>query len=190
MWSTTIESLSLPKITNKPFPLFTVLNLIKETKDFNQDNIRIAYQFFKRQGFSNEQVAGILGNFIQESGLDPSKTGNAIGIAQWLGPRRLELEKQATYKGPLLTQLDFVVKELTDRKLYKTADGKGYDTSLTNARVKLFNVKTTPGNEKAAVKEATLVWLQYYEGALGQEETERVGYALDIYQKIIDGKYK
>jgi hypothetical protein len=56
--------------------------------------------------------------------------------------------------------------------------------------VKLFNVKTTPGNEKAAVKEATLVWLQYYEGALGQEETERVGYALDIYQKIIDGKYK
>ena len=189
MWSTTIESLSLPKITNKPFPLFTVLNLVKETKDFNQDNIRIAVQFFRRQGFTNEQIAGILGNFIQESGLDPNKIGYGVGIAQWLGPRRLELEKQATFKGPLLTQLDFVAKELTDRKLYRTADGKGYDTSLTNARVKLFNVRSTPGNELAAVKEATLVWLQYYEGALGQEETERVGYALDIYQKIIDGKY-
>jgi hypothetical protein len=189
MWSTTIESLSLPKITNKPFPLFTVLNLVKETKDFNQDNIRIAVQFFRRQGFTNEQIAGILGNFIQESGLDPNKIGYGVGIAQWLGPRRLELEKQATFKGPLLTQLDFVVKELTDRKLYRTADGKGYDASLTNARVELFKVRSTPGNELAAVKEATLVWLQYYERALGQEEASRIGYALDIYQKIIDGKY-
>jgi hypothetical protein len=189
MWSTTIESLSLPKITNKPIPLFAIINLVKETKDFNQDNIKIAVQFFRRQGFTNEQTAGILGNFIQESGLNPSIVGYGVGIAQWLGPRRLELEKQANYQSSLLTQLDFVVKELTDRKLYKTADGKGYDASLTNARTKLFNVKTTPGSEKAAVKEATLVWLQYYERALGQEETERVGYALDIYQKIKDGKY-
>ena len=154
-----------------------------------KENIKVAYQFFYRQGFSDEQIAGILGNFIQESGLDPNIVGYGVGIAQWLGPRRLELEKQATYKGPLLTQLDFVVKELTDRKLYKTADGKGYDTSLTNARVKLFNVKTTPGSEQAAVKEATLVWLQYYERALGQEEASRIGYALDIYNKITKGNY-
>ena len=189
MWSTTIESLSLPKITNKPTPLFSAINLVKETKDFNQDNIKIAVQFFKRQGFTNEQVAGILGNFIQESGLDPNKTGNAIGIAQWLGIRRLELEKQPNYQGSLLTQLDFVIKELTDRKLYRTADGKGYDASLTNARVELFKVRSTPGNELAAVKEATLVWLQYYERALGQEEASRIGYALDIYDKITKGKY-
>lgn len=190
-WSTNIESLSLPKITNKPtLPLFATLNLVKETKDFDQDNIKIAVQFFKRQGFTNEQVAGILGNFIQESGMDPNKVGYGVGIAQWLGTRRTKLEEQATFKGPLLTQLDFVAKELTDPKLYKTADGKGYDTSLTNARTKLFNVKTTPGNEIAAVKEATLVWLEYYERALGQEEESRIGYAIDIYNKIIAGNYK
>jgi len=191
MWSTTIESLSLPKITNKPdeFKLGSLLSLGVTTKDFNQDNIKIAVQFFRRQGFTSIQTVGILGNFIQESGLDPSKTGNAIGIAQWLGPRRLELEKQANYQGSLLTQLDFVMKELKDRKLYRTADGKGYDASLTNARVELFKVRATPGNELAAVKEATLVWLQYYERALGQEEASRIGYALDIYNKITKGNY-
>lgn len=69
---------------------------------------------------SRAQAAGVLGNFIQETAsLDPSQKGdggNSLGIAQWNGPRRRQLQAFATENGTsatdLGTQLKFFKREL------------------------------------------------------------------------------
>lgn len=48
---------------------------------------RIAFNFFKSKGLTDEQAAGIVGNFDHEAGMDPTKHqtggGPGRGIAQW-----------------------------------------------------------------------------------------------------------
>jgi hypothetical protein len=182
MWSTTIESLSLPKITNKPFPLFAALNLAKETKDFDQVAIKRAYQVLHIAGYTDEQVAGILGNLILESQMNPLATrgGDTLGIAQWRGYRKELLESfklvPLTINGKdytrLNTQLYFLLNELN------TTQGK--------TKRALLAIKTTgyPG-----VKEAAEVWETIFEVSGGQGLDERIGYAIDVYDKIKAGNY-
>jgi len=78
-------------------------------------NIDKTIRFFLNQGFSNEAVAGIVGNWQQESGgnlnpslINPGRDGllyndstqtYAAGIAQWVGPRRVNLLKLAKSQG-------------------------------------------------------------------------------------------
>jgi hypothetical protein len=52
-----------------------------------------AYQYFVQQGLTPAQSAGIVGNFMQESGVNPNATNSigATGIAQWLGSRLTNL---------------------------------------------------------------------------------------------------
>jgi len=48
-------------------------------------------------GYSNAQIAGTVGSLMQESALDPkavNSSSGAAGIAQWLGPRKAEFERQ------------------------------------------------------------------------------------------------
>src|SRR5699024_1463526 len=91
------------------------------------------WNFLKDKGLSNEQVAGVLGNFAHESGMradrvqgdakfDEAKANSAIsgygiGIAQWDNTRRQGLMKYAKEKGKkwsdLDLQLDYLWKELT-----------------------------------------------------------------------------
>lgn len=95
-----------------------------------------AWAFFRNQGFTEEGAAGVIGNLIVESGLNPlsGEIGSASGgrgIAQWgqcgvasnganTGCRWKELEKWAkgNKQNPdeLLTQLKYVIKEMTDHK--------------------------------------------------------------------------
>lgn len=69
-------------------------------------------------GYSDSQVAGIIGSLMQESGLDPSavnKTSGATGIAQWLGPRAKAFQKQFGHSLKESTfgeQTDFMLQEL------------------------------------------------------------------------------
>lgn len=69
-------------------------------------------------GYSDAQVAGIIGSLMQESGLDPSavnKTSGATGIAQWLGPRAKAFQKQFGHSLKESTfgeQTDFMLQEL------------------------------------------------------------------------------
>jgi|LakMenE01Jun11ns_1017448.scaffolds.fasta_scaffold9957461_3 hypothetical protein len=182
-WKTTIESLSLPKITNKPLPFNAGgIPIILETQDFDQVAIKRAYQVFRIAGYTNEQIAGLIGNFILESGMKPLATrgGDTLGIAQWLGYRKEQLENfelvPLSINGKdytrLNTQLYFVLYELN-----------GVEGA---AKRELKKVTTTgiPGVVQAAkVVEAK------YERSNVQGLAQRIGYALDIYLKIGEGVY-
>jgi hypothetical protein len=78
-----------------------------------------AMSYFRSQGWTRQQSAGIVGNLWQESGLDPSKVGDngqAMGIAQWHPDRQKALREFAKNRGmnasDLKTQLAFVQYEL------------------------------------------------------------------------------
>lgn len=76
--------------------------------------------FFAGQGYTSEQVAGILGMLHAENaGFAPGQWNpehTAFGIAQWTGPRLAGLQKFATAHGQsmndLQTQLDYMEHEL------------------------------------------------------------------------------
>lgn len=84
------------------------------------DNVEKAWFFFKNKGFSDEATAGILGNAMQESRLEPDtvEAGNGIGfgIFQWSFTRRTDLENWAKQNNldvkSLSTQLNFTMVEL------------------------------------------------------------------------------
>lgn len=56
-----------------------------------RDSIAAAYDFFTRHGLTSAQAAGVVGNLLHESRLNPAAVGDngaAIGIAQWHGRRQ------------------------------------------------------------------------------------------------------
>ncbi len=104
------------------------------------------WDFFRAQGFTEYQTAGIIGNMYQESRMDPAEieddTGNGIGLIQWTAERRVNLENYARAQGKswkdVDLQLEFFMKEMKDRAYY-------YDRQYIN----MFDNSTSP--EEAAV---------------------------------------
>jgi hypothetical protein len=101
-----------------------------------------ATQFFVAKGYTREQAAGIVGNLIQESGLDTKAAGDggiSVGLAQWNKGRRDALNAFAAARGAspndFQTQLEFVDHEL--------------NTTETTARDALRAAKT-PADAAAA----------------------------------------
>ncbi|WP_195706772.1 phage tail tip lysozyme [Brucella sp. 10RB9213] len=90
----------------------------------NNPNVRIAYDFFSRRGYSAAQTAGILGNLLGESELNPNIRGDggkAYGIAQWHPDRWEPLAAKAREKGwgdphDFQTQLEMVDWELRNKE--------------------------------------------------------------------------
>lgn len=101
-------------------------------------NVEKTWNFFKEKGFTKEAVAGIIGNFMVESQLDPlagetGGNGGGRGIAQWgqcgvasnganAGCRWKELENWAAANGnqnpdELSIQLGFAYYEMEQRGL-------------------------------------------------------------------------
>jgi len=85
-----------------------------------------AFNFFVSKGLSKPQAAGIVGNLVQESGINPSSVqpgGPGRGVAQWSVGARWDrsandnLQWYATSHhmaaGALATQLNFIWYELT-----------------------------------------------------------------------------
>jgi hypothetical protein len=100
-------------------------------------NAEKAFNYFVQKGLTKEQAAGIVGNLMQESGVDPNSNqhggGPGRGIAQWsVGERWAELEKfaQASGRDPraLETQLDFMWKELNSTEGAALSALKGAQT--------------------------------------------------------------
>ncbi len=92
----------------------------------------------KSMGYSNEAIAGAMGNVYCESGFRPTalnSSSGAYGLAQWLGGRRTNLQNYASSKGKTEDdedcQIEFLIAELTgtgDAASYatrRTAGGKG-----------------------------------------------------------------
>jgi len=83
-----------------------------------------AVKFFVEKGWKPHQAAGIVGNLLSESGLNPTvkpgDKGTAFGIAQWRFDRFSGLKSFAASKGQdwrdLDTQLDYVHHELNNNE--------------------------------------------------------------------------
>lgn len=81
-----------------------------------------AFNYLLEHGYSPDAAAGVLGNLIAESNLDPlafNPAGGgqgAFGVAQWRGDRQRNLLNFARERernaGDLMTQLDFMLAEI------------------------------------------------------------------------------
>jgi hypothetical protein len=78
-------------------------------------NAQKAYNFLLAKGLTDFQAAGVVGNFVQESHVDPTTAGG--GIAQWIGSRWTALTALAKQENKptsdLGVQLDYLWQELT-----------------------------------------------------------------------------
>ena len=88
-----------------------------------RSNENIVWDYLIEQGYSAIQVAGIIGNMYQESGVNPSRNesnGIGFGLVQWSFGRRQQLESYASSRGKsasdIYVQLEFLVKELREGK--------------------------------------------------------------------------
>lgn len=74
-----------------------------------------AMEFFKNKGLSSIHSAGIVGNLLMESSLNPNAvnpSSKAFGIAQWLGDRKKNLFKKYGNNPTFEQQLEFLWDEL------------------------------------------------------------------------------
>lgn len=101
----------------------------KYSKNSKTDNISIAMNYFLNKGLTPEQSAGIIGNLIAESNLNPAAINQAEkkkgykgygrGIAQWSNERVNQFKQiigKDIEKASLEEQLNFVWYELNRRK--------------------------------------------------------------------------
>jgi hypothetical protein len=100
------------------------------------------FRFFRSHGFTDEQAAAWVGNFQQESGLNPAiiqPNGEGHGLAQWGGGRFAALQAFArAHKKPwtdMGTQLAFVMYELqgSESAAYRAIKAAKSIEAATNA---------------------------------------------------------
>lgn len=99
-----------PSVISKPLP------------EEASSRAAVAMGYYQSKGYTKEQAAGIVGNLLAESNLQPSgavgDSGTAFGIAQWRGARLTKLKRFAAANGgnwqDFHTQLAFVDAELRD----------------------------------------------------------------------------
>lgn len=157
-----------------------IKNKIKE-----EDNVKKAYQYLADKGLPAHLAAGIIGNLQQESYLHLDSTVEnkigAVGIAQWLGVRRKNLESFAKKQGSdykdFDTQLDFLWKELTT-----TGDG----WNKTRHKDAFFNAESA--------EEAASIFVDHFERS-GEKPGEkgydrRLKYANNIYERFTGNEKK
>jgi hypothetical protein len=128
-------------------------------------NLDTVLAFLRGKGLTPAQAAGVAGNLQVESGFDPTAYNpneGAIGLAQWEGGRRANLDAYAAATGgsetDLTTQLNFLWSELT-----------GSESSALGA----LQATSDPGS-------AAAVFDQYYERSAGTSRSTRVADAQAI----------
>ena len=134
-------------------------------------NVERAWNFYQEEGFSEEATAGILGNFMRESKMNPAaeEIGNKIGygIAQWSFTRRTDFEKWTKENNFLVSslegQLNFSIYEMQKMKFGK----------YSYAQFKKLK----------DVREATEVFEKHFEIAGVVALDERIKYAQETYNQ-------
>lgn len=123
------------------------------------------YKGLMARGFTDVASAGILGNIMQESSLDPTATNSSgyHGLVQWDPENRWPAAKnwiisQGKDPDSIDGQLDYISVESEQR----------YDSKNK------VNATSTP-------EEAAKSWLRWFEGATGQEDSQRIAYANQAY---------
>lgn len=142
-------------------------------------NEKTAFDYFVKKGLTKRQSAGIVGNLIVESGVDPSIKqsggGPGRGIAQWGVGGRWDHDgknnmvwyaaQHGVSRWSLGAQLDFTWYEL------KTFSGYGY-SALKSA---------------TTIKAATVAFETKFEGCGSCNETRRVSEATAVFNKYGGG---
>lgn len=142
---------------------FEITENYEPAKTNTSENQSFAFNYLQQKGLQPHQAAGVVGNFTQESNMNPGITNSigAFGAGQWLGSRKKALFQYAktTGKDPyhLQTQLDFTLHELsTTEKKAGNALGNT-KTSAEAARV-FRKMYERPGeaeaNDKRRIQEA------------------------------------
>jgi flagellum-specific peptidoglycan hydrolase FlgJ len=181
-------NLSLQKTVKK---ILKDLNIdIKNTTDSGDGNLpnpnspkTKIWSFFSDKGLSSTQIAALMGNIEAESGYNPDSTNTssgAYGLAQWLGPRKTNLENFANKpknkdKSKLEVQLDFMWEEELN---------EGYKASTL-----------IPLKKSESLGDGVEIVLKKYEGPCGNdnncwktEKENRVKLAQKVLDEYGDGK--
>lgn len=102
-------------------------------------NVEQAYEFFLGQGFTSAQSAGIVGNLIQESGVNPESVqpdGPGRGIAQWsVGGRWRPSLATGNVQQDLSNQEQYVIDELQSNPAYGLAALRQATTPVQAAQI-------------------------------------------------------
>lgn len=142
-----------------------------QTQIAGSNNVEKAWNFYISQGFSKEATAGILGNYMRESRMNPSivERGNNIGfgIAQWSFARRINL---VTW----LNKNNYAASSLEGQLRYSIVE-------MQNMSFGKYNYSSFKRINN--VKEATAVFEKYFERAGVVAIDERTKYAEEIYRK-------
>lgn len=176
-WTTKLESIIISKgnainsgVVNSDNSLQQLQDIVPETPLSEvSETAKIIYDFFISKGFTSTQAAAWVGNLYQESKLDPTVVNSigAIGIAQWLGSRKIDLLKKPNYL-TLQVQLDFIWEELQSTEI------KAYSI-----------IKATN-----SLQEAVLAIRKSYErpGEAEANDVRRLSYAIATLKKYINFK--
>lgn len=129
-----------------------------------------AMKFFMGYGWSKEQAAGIVGNLMQESSMNPTvknSTGH-YGLAQWDSTRQAQFKEWSMGKdihdSSEQDQLRFIQYELTMGKDEKAKKAGALLKASTNA------------------KDSAQIMEKYYERSGGSELSKREAYANQVSQ--------
>jgi len=143
----------------------------------NKDKVIIAFDFLKSKGFTSVQTSGIIGNLIQESGLNPyleGDKGTSIGIAQWHNERKtavinacpgtkVKSKDSNVINNLILCQLNFLYSELQNNE-------KSTLMSLQN---------------QITIKGATISFQNNFERCGDCRESNRIAYAQQVFNKMV-----
>jgi|GEM_PF-7074858 len=171
------------------------------------NNNQTAWNFFRGKGLSAAQTAGLIGNFIVESGADPINPaavqyggGPGRGIAQWEGGRRTNLYNYAAARGlawsNLGLQLDFVWKELTGTESYALSKLRATSSvSAAAVAVRQYYERPSVHADTARINAAQLVYSRYGGGTTPPVESSfptlregSAGAAVTTLQYLLRGR--
>lgn len=117
----------------------------KNLKNNNSENRKYVWDELKKDGYTDAQAAGILGSLMQESQVNPdavNPTSRAVGIAQWLGPRKKEFAKQYGHEiesSNLKEQTEFMLWELKNTEKSAGDKLRGTTNQADAARIHMEN---------------------------------------------------
>lgn len=156
------------------------------------DNAQKVWNYFKEKGYSDEQVAGIMGNLAWESG-DPTfnkatdseelSGGGGYGLAQWTGGRRTALVSTAKSNGKEVTdlqyQLDYLYNEMQTRI---ERDGGSRNHGGGSSKTEDQGIR-----EQKTVEDATEYFMYNFERPGAPHLDKRIDYAKQYLAKYGTG---
>lgn len=161
-----------PATSNDSFQVTTASGCVATVK---YANVRTAFNYFVKKGYTTKQSAGIVGNLIVESGVDPKQLecggGPGRGIAQWGVGGRWNTDPQAN----MLWYADRVNKSAFNltAQVWFISFELGNNPNYGRASLK----------KQTSVGGATKVFLKKYERAGVEHWEKRYWHARNVYQK-------